>query len=134
MIGNLKTVPNTISWHILAYAVCLLFTTSCILEYNIYGTWVIMKEEMWMEDKLINTAETSGETIKFYHDGTGIDKQGAFTWIRVKNKLIISDSGMDYQYSIRQKHRNMMTLKHIDYKGEGNRKDIIVISLKRLRH
>ena len=93
-----------------------------------------MKEEMWMEDKLINTAETSGETIKFYHDGTGIDKQGAFTWIRVKNKLIISDSGMDYQYSIRQKHRNMMTLKHIDYKGEGNRKDIIVISLKRLRH
>ncbi|HCX99869.1 MAG TPA: hypothetical protein DG754_06995 [Bacteroidales bacterium] len=134
MTGNSKTVFNRIPWYILAYAVCILFTTSCILEYNIYGTWVIMKEEMWKEDKLINTVETSGETIKFYHDGTGIDKQGAFTWIRVRNKLIISDLGMDYEYSIRQRHRNMITLKHIDFKDQGNKKDIIVISLKRLRH
>lgn len=133
MTGNRRTVSNTMPWYTLFFATCLLFTTSCGIDYNINGTWVIMKEEMWVEDKLINTVETSGETIKFYHDGTGVDKQGAFRWARVRNKLIISDSAMDYQYSIRQKHRNMITLKHVDFKGQGNKKDIIVISLKRLR-
>jgi hypothetical protein len=132
MIRIKRKVSNKIPRYTLTIAACLLFLTSCILEYKIDGTWVIMKEEMWIDGKLINTVETSGETIKFYHDGTGTDKQGDFTWDRVNNKLIITDSGVDYKYSIRQKHRNMITLKHIDFREQGNKEDIIVISLKRL--
>ncbi|HDP55175.1 MAG TPA: hypothetical protein ENN24_05800 [Bacteroidetes bacterium] len=113
-------------------AILLLTLSSCLNSYQIEGTWVIMKEEMWLDGKLVNTVEGSGETIKFYHDSTGVDKQGNFTWSRENKTLTISDSGEDYAYTLRQKHKNSLTLKHVDFRKQGNNNDMIVIYLNRL--
>ncbi len=127
-----RTPKASIFFRIFTGAVLLIALSSCLNSYHIEGTWVIMKEEMWLDGKLVNTIEGTGETIKFYHDSTGVDKQGNFIWTRENRILTISDSGEDYAYTLRQKHKNSLTLKHIDFRERGNNDDIIVIYLNRL--